>query len=330
MHNIAVSRASEHFARQPSALDEFAQAVITGLSQAQKTVPARFLYDQRGSQLFEAISKCPEYYPTGAEIDILRRRSGEIAQITSPGCTVVEFGSGSSVKTPLLLDQVDPAAYVPIDISEEFLHESAARIRQRYPDLRVLPVAGDFTQPISLPLQARCNPALGFFPGSTIGNFTPAAAARLLAGVASSLGADAYLVIGIDLRKDPQLLEAAYDDAAGVTAGFNLNLLHRLNRELEGNLPAEAFAHRAVWNEGLSRIEMHLAATRNMAFEVAGERFRMSAGETIHTENSYKYSLSEARLLGWVSGWETVQAWTDDKGLFSLHLWRVARQGLQP
>jgi dimethylhistidine N-methyltransferase len=234
------------------------------------------------------------------------------------------------VKTPLLLDQVDAAAYVPVDISEGFLRDSVARIRRSYPGLDVFPVAGDFTRAITLPPPVRGRPALGFFPGSTIGNFTPAAAARLLSAFAASLGADAYLAIGIDVRKDPQRMKAAYDDRAGVTASFNLNLLDRMNRELGGNIPGEAFRHRAVWNEALGRIEMHLAATRSVAFEVAGERFRMAAGETIHTENSYKYSVPEARLLAGIAGWEPVSVWTDEKELFSLHLWRVARPVLQP
>ncbi len=330
MHNIATRGETAFLTPRLFAASDFAEAAIAGLSQPQKTVPARFLYDRRGSELFEAITALPEYYPTRAEIEILSRRSAEIARLTSTGRVVVEFGSGSSVKTPLLLDQADAAAYVPIDISEGFLRDSAAGIRRSYPGLGVFPLAGDFTRAISLPPQVRGRPALGFFPGSTIGNFTPAAAARLLTGFAATLGADAFLVIGIDLRKDPQLLAAAYDDTAGVTAAFNLNLLDRMNRELDGNVPREAFEHRAVWNESLSRIEMHLAATQNLAFEIAGERFWMAAGETIHTENSYKYAVAEARLLAGIAGWDPVSVWTDAKGLFSLHLWRVAREELQP
>jgi len=329
MHNIASCGETAFATPRRFGASDFAQAAIAGLAQAQKTVPARFLYDRRGSELFEAITALPEYYPTPAEIEILSRRSGEIARLTS-GRVVVEFGSGSSVKTPLLLNEVDAAAYVPIDISEGFLRDSAARIRRGYPGLAVLPVAGDFTQAISLPPEIRGRPALGFFPGSTIGNFTPAAAARLLSGFAATLGADAYLAIGIDLRKDAQRIEAAYDDRAGVTAAFNLNLLDRVNRELDGDIPRQAFLHRAIWNEALSRIEMHLAATQNVAFTVAGKHFRMAVGETIHTENSYKYCIREARLLAGIAGWEPVSVWTDEKDLFSLHLWRVARPVLQP
>jgi dimethylhistidine N-methyltransferase len=316
--------------RQPFLENEFAKAAVAGLSQEQKTLPACFLYDQRGSQLFEAITELPEYYLTRAEIEILRRHSGDIAQLASGGRVVVEFGSGSSAKTPLLLDQVDAAAYVPVDISERFLYESASQIRAKYPGLDVLPVGGDFTQHISLPPQVRGKPALGFFPGSTIGNLTPPAAASLLRGLGASLGADAYLAIGIDLRKDHRVLERAYNDATGVTAAFNLNLLHRMNRELGGNIPHDAFEHQAVWRGELSRVEMHLSATRDVDFRVAGHVFRMTAGETIHTENSYKYSVAEARLLARVSGWEPVVAWTDAGALFSLHLWHLASRQVEP
>ena len=329
MHKVAGSGAPP-FSRRALPMDEFAASVITGLSQAQKTVPARFLYDERGSQLFEAITGLPEYYPTRAEIEILHRHSGEIAQRASRGRVVVEFGSGSSTKTPLLLDEVDAAAYVPIDISERFLHESALQIRAKYPGLDVLPVGGDFTQIISLPSKVRGKPALGFFPGSTIGNLAPPAAASLLRTFGVSLGADAYLAVGIDLRKDRRILERAYNDPAGITAAFNLNLVHRMNRELDGNIPHDALQHRGIWRDELSRVEMHLVATRDMDFRVAGSFFRMRAGETIHTENSYKYSLSEARLLARVSGWEPVAAWTDANALFSLHLWHLAHHQVEP
>ncbi len=330
MHNMARSEAPASFAGRSFPLDEFAAAVITGLSQPQKTIPARFLYDQRGSELFEAITRLEEYYPTRAEIEILSRHSGQIAQLTSGGRVLVEFGSGSSAKTPLLLDQMTAAAYIPIDISEWFLYESAARIRAKFPGLDVLPVAGDFTQRVFLPPEVKGKPALGFFPGSTIGNLTPFAASSLLREFGATLGADAYLAIGIDLRKAPRRLELAYNDAAGVTAAFNLNLIDRLNRELIGEVPRDAFEHQAVWRDGLSRIEMHLVAKRDVRFSVAGRTFGMEKGDTIHTENSYKYSVGEARMLARVSGWEPVSAWTDTKGLFSLHLWHLAQHEVEP
>jgi dimethylhistidine N-methyltransferase len=270
MHMVATSQASAPFDRQPFPQDEFARAVVAGLSQARKTLPARYFYDLQGSQLFEAITVLPEYYPARTEIEILRRHSADIAQLASGGRVVVEFGSGSSTKTPLLLDQVDAAAYVPIDISERFLQESASQIRVKYPGLDVLPVGGDFTQQITLPPQVRGKPALGFFPGSTIGNLAPAAAASLLRAFGATLGADAYLAIGIDLRKDRRILEAAYNDAAGVTAAFNFNLFHRINRDLGGDIPLDAFEHRAIWREELSRVEMHLVAMQDVTFEVAG------------------------------------------------------------
>ncbi len=317
-------------ARQPCPGNCFAQAVLSGLSQAHKTIPARYLYDERGSELFEAITALPEYYLARAEIEILGCRSAEIARLTSSGRVVVEFGSGSATKTPLLLDQVGAAAYVPVDISDSFLDESASRIARKYPELDILPIGGDFTQPIALPPQAKGKPALGFFPGSTIGNFVPAAAAALLREFAGTLGTDAFLVIGIDRRKDAGTLASAYNDAAGVTAAFNLNLIDRMKRELDSDIRSESFRHLAVWNERLGRVEMHLKATRDTTFTVGGRRFRMRKGETIHTENSYKYSLDEARLLARVSGWEPVAEWTDTEASFSLHLWRAPPCRAQP
>jgi len=243
---------------------------------------------------------------------------------------VVEFGSGSSVKTPILLHALDAPAYVPIDISADFLGDAAREIAARHPAIRVLPIAGDFTHPIALAAAAGEGPFIGFFPGSTIGNFGPPGAVDLLRSFAGTLGHDARLVIGFDLRKNPRLLETAYDDSAGVTAAFNLNILHRINRELDGTIPVDAFEHRAIWHDGLGRIEMHLAAVRDVAFKAAGHRFAMHAGETIHTENSYKYRLEEARLMARVSGWEPMAVWTDTDALFSLHVWAAAHEPKVP
>lgn len=308
----------------------FAHAVVAGLSHMPKVIPARFFYDRRGSELFEAITRLPEYYPTRTEIGLLDRHGGDIARLAGTGRVVVEFGSGSSAKTPQLLAHVEPAAYVPVDISEGFLHESAAALAEAHPGLDVLPVAADFTHPFGLPTRVAGKPMLGFFPGSTIGNMNHAAAVDLLRAFRATLGADARLVIGIDTRKNPRLLEAAYDDAAGVTAAFNLNLLHRINRELGGTVPVEAFEHRAVWNDALGRIEMHLIATRDLGFAAAGRRFAMRAGESIHTENSYKYTREEARFLARASGWEPLADWTDREALFSLHVWRAIPDHLEP
>jgi dimethylhistidine N-methyltransferase len=228
----------------------------------------------------------------------------------------------------LLLGATGAPIYVPIDISGEFLEQSVAGLVSASPHLRVVPVVGDFTKPLELP--ALDGPLTGFFPGSTIGNFDHRSSVDLLRSFRQTLGAGAHLVIGIDMRKNPGLLEAAYDDAAGVTAAFNLNLLHRINRELDGNIPVDAFEHRAVWHDGLGRIEMHLLATRDVAFRAAGQSFTMREGETIHTENSYKYTAEEARLLARASGWEPLALWTDPDALFGLHVWSAARDQLQP
>ena len=309
---------------------DFERAVLAGLSQPQKVVPARFFYDRRGSELFEEITRLPEYYPTRTEVGLLEAHGPDIARLAGKGRVVVEFGSGSSVKTPLLLRHVAPPAYVPIDISADFLADSAAALAAAHPGIRVSPLAADFTAQLALPADVAGRPMLGFFPGSTIGNMTHGEAVDLLRAFAGTLGDDARLVIGIDLRKNPRLLEAAYDDSAGVTAAFNLNLLVRINRELGGDLPVDAFEHRADWNDALGRIEMHLAATRDLGFTVAGRRFAMTEGETIHTENSHKYTLEEARLLARAAGWEPLAGWTDDRALFSLHVWRAASRAMQP
>jgi len=309
---------------------DFARAVVAGLSQTPKVIPARFFYDRRGSELFEAITALPEYYPTRTEVGLLERHGTDVARLTGKGRVVVEFGSGSSAKTPLLLARVDPSAYVPVDISEGFLRDSAAALADAHPGLDVLPVAADFTRAFRLPDPVAGRPMLGFFPGSTIGNLDHAGAVDLLRAFRATLGADARLVIGIDTRKNPRLLEAAYDDAAGVTARFNLNLLARVNRELGGTAPLDAFEHRAVWNDLVGRIEMHLVATRDLEFAAAGRRFAMRAGETIHTENSHKYRPEEARLLARASGWEPLAAWTDAQALFALHVWAAPPEQLAP
>ncbi|GGE09314.1 dimethylhistidine N-methyltransferase [Polymorphobacter glacialis] len=310
--------------------DDFADAVRTGLAQPQKVIPARFFYDHAGSELFEAITDLPEYYPTRTEVGILSARAAEIAELVGPGRAVIEFGSGSSAKTPLLLRAIAPAAYVPVDISAEFLQQSAAALATGFPGLPVLPVAADFTQPFRMPAAIGNAPRLGFFPGSTLGNLAPFAATDLLRSFAATLGDASWLLIGLDIAKDRETLEAAYDDAQGVTAAFNLNLLHRINRELGGTIAIEDFAHRAVWNADLGRIEMHLVARRDTAFDAAGQHFTLPEGEHIHTENSYKWTRLEARLLARSSGWLPVADWTDADGRFALHLWRRDPGQMQP
>lgn len=315
--------------KQIAVEDSFAQAVVEGLSQQQKTIPARYFYDQAGSELFEEITRLPEYYPTRTEIGLLRDHAGDIARLTGTGRTVVEFGSGSSAKTPLLLGAVHPASYVPIDISGHFLELSAQAFAREHDHIQVLPITADFTHPVRLPAMVN-GPLIGFFPGSTIGNFAPAGAIDLLRSFRATLGAEARLVIGVDLRKNVRMLEAAYDDAAGVTAQFNLNLLARINRELGGTIPLDAFTHRAVWHDGRGRIEMHLEAQRDVHFRAAGTNFTMRAGETIHTENSHKYSLEEIRLLARASGWEPMASWCDANRYFSIHVWSADDGRMEP
>lgn len=298
----------------------FRHDIIDGLSRSPKATPPIWFYDRRGSELFEAITDLPEYYPTRTETALLRDHGADFAAAIGPGRAVVEFGAGSSRKTPHLLRAIAPAAYVPIDISGDFLHASSAQLAQAFPALPVLPVVGDFNRPLALPAAIEGMPRLGFFPGSTIGNMEPDAAVDLLRAMRRLLGDDAQLLIGMDRIKDRDRLIAAYDDARGVTAAFNLNLIARINRELEGDLPVEGFAHRAVWNDEKARIEMHLEARRPLHFHVAGQCFHMDAGETIHTESSHKYGARDERLLLRAGGWEPATEWMDEEGLFALVL----------
>jgi dimethylhistidine N-methyltransferase len=298
----------------------FRRDVLAGLSARPRAIPARWFYDRRGSELFEAITRLPEYYLTRAERSILTAHATDVAALTGSGCAVVEFGSGSSAKTPLLLAAVAPSAYVPIDISGEFLRESVAALADRFPELPIHPVEGDFMHPLVLPPSVGDAPRLGFFPGSTIGNMSAAAAVDLLRAMADTLGQGSKLLIGIDRIKPTNVLIPAYDDAEGVTAEFNLNLLHRINRELEGTLPVGAFHHVARWNDTEARIEMHLEATRDISFTVAGRPFAISKGKTIHTENSHKYGPRDARLLLRAGSWTPIAEWTDRDGLFALIL----------
>ncbi|MGN5375082.1 L-histidine N(alpha)-methyltransferase [Sphingomonas hankookensis] len=290
----------------------FRADVLAGLSLPQKAVPARWFYDRKGSELFEDITGLPEYYPTRAETAILETVCPELVGAVGEGAAVVEFGSGSSVKTPIVLNCIEPAAYVPIDISGDFLRTSAATLAAQFPGLPVLPVEADFMNPVPLPAEVADMPKLGFFPGSTIGNMEPLAAGTLLRAMRDWLGEGAMLLIGIDRIKDEATLVAAYDDAAGVTAAFNRNLLDRINRELSGTVPVDAFVHEARWNDDAARIEMHLRATRDLAFTVDGRAFAMQAGETIHTENSHKYGDRDARLLLRSGGWTPVGQWCGD------------------
>ncbi|MEW4447571.1 L-histidine N(alpha)-methyltransferase [Qipengyuania sp. JC766] len=298
----------------------FRADVLEGLSQKQKALPARWLYDDAGSQLFEDITQVEEYYPTRAETQILSDRGEEFAAAIGPGRAVVEFGSGSSVKTPLLLKAIDPAAYVPLDIAGDFLRAAAADLAEKFPDLPVHPVEADFMREVKLPEAVEGMPKLGFFPGSTIGNMVPRTATDLLRTMRQTLGEGSHLLIGMDLIKDRAVLEAAYDDAKGVTAEFNLNLARRINRELDGTIPVDSLRHLAHWNDDFARVEMHLEAQEDIAFEVAGQRFEMAKGETIHTENSHKFHRRSANLLLLAGGWTPVRRWLDKEERFSVVL----------
>jgi dimethylhistidine N-methyltransferase len=285
------------------AANEFAEAVVEGLSSSPKTLPCRYFYDARGSELFEAITYLPEYYPTRTETAIL-----------------VEFGSGSSRKTELLLaEMLDLAAYVPIDVSDSALAGAKARLEARFPALHVHPILGSFNDDVVYSLDLRSRPKVGFFPGSTIGNLTRPEATKLLAGMARTLGPDGRLIIGVDLKKDPHTLVAAYNDAAGVTAAFNLNLLTRINRELRATFDLTQFRHEAVYNPRQGRIEMYLVSGRPQQAGVIGHTFSFAKGERIHTENSHKYTVEEFHVLAREAGWRPEEVWTDNESLFSVH-----------
>nr|WP_314442302.1 L-histidine N(alpha)-methyltransferase [uncultured Sphingomonas sp.] len=308
----------------------FARAVLQGLAQEPPAIPARWFYDERGSQLFEQITDLPEYYPTRTEIGILHSVMPEIAAAVGPRRAVVDYGAGSLAKTPLLLKGIAPALYVPVDISGAHLRASAEALAEGFPQLPILPVEADFTRPFDLPDEVGLYPRLGFFPGSTIGNLIPSSAVDLLRSFRRTLGTGALLLIGMDRVKAPERLVAAYDDAAGVTARFNLNLLHRINRELGGTVPVEAFAHEARWNANLSRIEMHLVAKSDVSFEIEGRPFHLAAGASIHTENSHKYTAESGRLLLLAGGWTSVREWTDPAGDFALLLARAEAERIAP
>ncbi|MBU0825311.1 MAG: L-histidine N(alpha)-methyltransferase [Alphaproteobacteria bacterium] len=298
----------------------FRADVHAGLAQSQKAIPARWFYDATGSALFEDITALPEYYPTRSETDLLTRHAADIAAAVGPGRAVVELGSGSSTKTPLLLGAIAPAAYVPVDISGDFLRDSAAALAARFPGLPIYPVEADFTQRVAMPREICPLPKLGFFPGSTIGNMVARTAIDLLRNWREALGEESLLLIGIDRIKDIAVLARAYDDPAGVTAAFNLNLLERINRELGGDIPVDNFTHRAIWNDVHARIEMHLVAACDIDFTVDGRVYQMAAGETIHSENSHKYGPRDANLLLRASGWTPVATWDDADPAFALIL----------
>jgi dimethylhistidine N-methyltransferase len=310
-----------------SPLDDFRADVLHGLSQPAKTLLPKYFYDDTGARLFEQISELPEYYPTRTEIGILRERAGEIGELLGIGCMLVEFGSGEATKIRILLDHLqEPAAYVPIDVAKTQLVEVAARLVKAYPGLEILPVCADYMGALELPVpRASVARTSGFFPGSTIGNLERADAAHFLLRVARLCGAGGYLVVGVDLRKDPSILIPAYNDAAGVTAAFNLNLLARINRELDGDFELGAFRHEAVWDDAQSRIEMHLVSLKQQTVHIGDAAFAFAEGEPIVTEYSHKYSPESFRELAADAGFSVERFWSDQANLFSVQMLRVVR-----
>ncbi|MFM2447760.1 MAG: hypothetical protein RIS44_210 [Pseudomonadota bacterium] len=311
-----------------------ARDVLNGLSQAQKTLPCIWFYDHRGSQLFEDITRLPEYYPTRTETRLLQGLVGEVATTVGPHAQLIELGSGSSVKTRLLLQAMpELAAYVPVDISEAFLNDAVAGLLRDFPHLVVKPVVADFTVPFALPrlptqLHGQPSPRLGFFPGSTIGNFSPEAATTLLTQFAQALGPQAWLLIGVDTTQNSAMLVPAYDDAQGVTADFNRNLLLRINRELGANFSLRHFHHAARFDAAAGRVEMHLVSEIKQTVKVLGHHFDFQAGESIHTENAYKYTAPAFMRLASSAGWREQQVWSDDQGTgFSVFLMRSSAAG---
>jgi dimethylhistidine N-methyltransferase len=299
--------------------DQFAADVLAGLTATPKRLPPKYFYDAEGSALFERITELPEYYPTRCEMEILREHAREIAALIPDGAALIEFGSGSSKKARILLGAAAQklAAYVPVDICREMIEQEAAELRPDFPGLPVLPVTADITQTFPLPQVAKAAPVrVGFFPGSTIGNFEPHEAAAFLRHAGKILGPNARLIVGADLVKPVEVLNAAYNDAEGVTAQFNLNLLARINRELNGNFRLECFEHHAVYNRERHRVEMHLASLKQQKVKVAGETVDFRAGETIHTENSYKYSVEKLGALARGADWRPLQLWTDARNYF--------------
>jgi len=302
----------------------FAADVIAGLTHQPKYLAPKYFYDAAGSRLFEDITRLPEYYPTRTELGILRHHGDDIASFVPDGAALVEFGAGATTKVRLLLDRGGLAgrlgAYVPVDISGDFLRQQALALGRDLPGLKVLPVVADFTTAFALPGEIEAMPRAGFFPGSTLGNFEPHDAVAFLRGARTILGSGARLIIGIDLEKDVGLLEPAYDDAAGVTARFNLNLLARINRELGADFELSAFVHRALYRRERHRIEMHLVSRATQTVHLLGRVIAFRGGETIHTENSYKYSLERFAALARDAGWALLKSWTDPARLFAVHV----------
>jgi len=304
--------------------NSFEDDVIDGLSQVQKTIPCRWLYDERGSELFEEITVLPEYYPTRTETGILSQYAAEIADHVGPHATVVEYGAGASVKTRILIDALEElTTYIPVDISAEFLQTSAASLQEDYPDLHIEPVVADFLSTVELPEKSIKGARVGFFPGSTIGNLKSSEITGFMQRAREDLGTGAQFVLGADLKKDPNILIPAYDDSAGITSEFNLNLLRRINGELDANFDVSSFNHEARWNDDDARIEMHLVSERDQSVEISGKIFDFRQGETVHTENSRKFEIEALENLIGQCGWQMADSWVDKDSLFSVLLFKA-------
>ncbi len=316
MNSQTTASAKHRFDERTSA---FARDVLADLAQQPKRLSPKYFYDAVGSELFEQITRLDEYYPTRTELQILQDRGANIAAMIPKGAALVEFGAGATTKARLLLKACEFAAYVPVDISGDFLNAQARELRQDFPSLSVYPVTADFTVPFALPEEVQATPKVGFFPGSTLGNFEPHEACGFLRSARAILGDGAQMIIGVDLEKDERLLHAAYNDAAGVTARFNRNVLVRINGELGGNFDPSAFIHRAIYNRERHRIEMHLVSRKAQTVRILGRSFTFRAGESIHTESSYKYSIDRFTALARGSGWTPLASWTDANGMFSVH-----------
>jgi len=299
--------------------NSFEDDVIDGLSQVQKTIPCRWLYDERGSELFEEITVLPEYYPTRTETGILSQYAAEIADHVGPHATVVEYGAGASVKTRILIDALEElTTYIPVDISAEFLQTSAASLQEDYPDLHIEPVVADFLSTVELPEKSIKGARVGFFPGSTIGNLKSSEITGFMQRAREDLGAGAQFVLGADLKKDPNILIPAYD-----ASEFNLNLLRRINGELDANFDVASFNHEARWNDDDARIEMHLVSERDQSVEISGKIFDFRQGETVHTENSRKFEIEALEKLIGQCGWQMADSWVDKDSLFSVLLFKA-------
>jgi L-histidine N-alpha-methyltransferase len=306
-----------------SSRSALAWAALEGLARPQKSIPCTWLYDERGSELFERITALEEYYPTRTEIGLLRRHARDMAAAVGGGVVVIEIGSGSSRKTPLLLRQLEePRAYVPVDIAPHCLEASVAMLQAEFAGLPMYPLVVDFNQPLRLPPELRLPDCrhLCFFPGSTIGNLDPEEAQAFLRRMAASLGPEAWILVGVDTTRDPAKLIPAYDDPGGVTAAFNLNLLARLNRELGSDFEPDGFRHEARYAPRRGRIEMHLVSRHAQTVRLLGKTFRFEAGESIHTENSHKYPVADFQSLAETAGWHPARCWTDGEECFSIHL----------